>query len=144
MPVSVQFHLSWVFVRCNPPTKARIPQSTYIKPEYGGSMFLRNVRNDLKDYNLSQPKKTAIWTIISVNIFRHIFIHSFMNRSTALCWALASSSVPLPFLYSRWDSLDGGWARHKAATYTQDNTRQNKRTRTSMSRVGYLMRYSNK
>jgi hypothetical protein len=52
----------------------------------------------------------------------HNFIHSFINGSTALCWALASSSFPSFFLHRRYDSLDGGSARRKAATYTQDNT----------------------
>jgi hypothetical protein len=37
-------------------------------------------------------------------------------------------------IQSRWDSLDGGSVRRKAATYTQNNTKQNKRTQTSMPR----------
>jgi hypothetical protein len=41
--------------------------------------------------------------------------------STALLLDLGRVSVSW-FLYSQYDSLDGGSARHKAATYTQDNT----------------------
>jgi hypothetical protein len=40
-------------------------------------------------------------------------------------------------MYSRKDSLDGRSPRRKAATYTQNNTTQNKRTQTPMSRVGF-------
>jgi hypothetical protein len=35
-------------------------------------------------------------------------------------------------IHSQWDSLDGGSDRRKAATYTQ-----NKRTQTSMPRLGF-------
>jgi hypothetical protein len=40
-------------------------------------------------------------------------------------------------LHSRKDSLDGWSVRHKAATYTQNNTTQNKHTQTSMTWVGF-------
>jgi hypothetical protein len=40
--------------------------------------------------------------------------------------------------HSRQASLDGGSARRKVVTYTQDNTKtQNKFVQTSMSRVGF-------
>jgi hypothetical protein len=50
-----------------------------------------------------------------------LFIPSFANGSTALCWALASTSVRNLFYTdgrTPWTSK----ARRKAATYTQDNT----------------------
>jgi hypothetical protein len=44
----------------------------------------------------------------------------------------------LNFIHSWQDSLDGGSARRKAASYTQNNTQtQNKRTQTSMLRVAF-------
>jgi hypothetical protein len=49
---------------------------------------------------------------------------------TAL-WTLTAFSVSY-LIHSRKDSLEGGSARRKAATYTQ-----NKRTQTSMPRVGF-------
>jgi hypothetical protein len=42
--------------------------------------------------------------------------------STALCWALYAIFSSFLILYRRQDSLDGGSARRKASTYTQDNT----------------------
>jgi hypothetical protein len=40
-------------------------------------------------------------------------------------------------IHSRYDSLDGGSTRRKAATYTQSQDKQNKRTQTFMPRVGF-------
>jgi hypothetical protein len=50
-------------------------------------------------------------------------VDNISNGSTAICWAL----VAFLFLFldpisSRQDSLDGGSARRKASTYTQNNT----------------------
>jgi hypothetical protein len=42
----------------------------------------------------------------------------------------------LDLLQSQPNSLDGGSARHKAATRTQNRKIQNERTQTSMSQVG--------
>jgi hypothetical protein len=44
-------------------------------------------------------------------------------------WALFQFLDPI---HSRWDSLDGGSARPKAATYRRQQT-QNKRTQTYMA-----------
>jgi hypothetical protein len=41
---------------------------------------------------------------------------------TAVCWTLAAFFQFLDPIHSRYDSLDGGSARRKAATYTQNNT----------------------
>jgi hypothetical protein len=41
--------------------------------------------------------------------------------STAVCWALAAFRFLNP-IHSQYESLDGGSAHHKAATYTQNNT----------------------
>jgi hypothetical protein len=41
--------------------------------------------------------------------------------STAICWTLAAFQL-LDRLDCRWDSLDGGLARRKDATCTQDST----------------------
>jgi hypothetical protein len=43
-----------------------------------------------------------------------------MNFSTANSWALDSFFQICNPLYSRYDSLDGGSARQKAGTYTQN------------------------
>jgi hypothetical protein len=56
--------------------------------------------------------------------------------STALCWALSAFQILNP-IHSRYDSLNGGSARCKTATYIQNNTTQNKRTYTFMSRLGF-------
>jgi hypothetical protein len=44
-----------------------------------------------------------------------------VHGSTALCWASAAFSLSWSF-YSQQNSLDGGSAGRKAATYTQNNT----------------------
>jgi hypothetical protein len=51
--------------------------------------------------------------------------------SVALCWTLAAFSVFLS-IHSRYNSLDGGSARRKAATNTQ-----NKRTHTTIPWMGF-------
>jgi hypothetical protein len=45
---------------------------------------------------------------------------TFISGSTVLCWTLVAFSVFNP-IHSRYDSLDGGSARRKAATYIQNN-----------------------
>jgi hypothetical protein len=52
--------------------------------------------------------------------------------STALCWTFAAFFSFLIFLHSRQDPFDRGLVRRKDATSTQ-----NKRTQTSMPRVGF-------
>jgi hypothetical protein len=42
-------------------------------------------------------------------------------------------------IHSGYDSLDGGSARRKASTFTKNNQTQNKRTKTSMPRVGFKL-----
>jgi hypothetical protein len=59
-------------------------------------------------------------------------IFSFCDSTPGL-WPLLQFLNPI---HSRYDSLDRGSARHKAATYTQNNTR-NKRTQSFMPRLGF-------
>jgi hypothetical protein len=40
-------------------------------------------------------------------------------------------------IHSRYDSLDGGWGRRKAVTYTRKNTNTEKLTQTSMAWMGF-------
>jgi hypothetical protein len=72
----------------------------------------------------STSKKSSVGEIRSSNIgFIHSFTHSFIHEwlySPLLGADLFFSFVI--FLYRRQDSLDGGSARRKAATYTQNNT----------------------
>jgi peptide methionine sulfoxide reductase MsrA len=66
-------------------------------------------------------------------------IHSFIHSSMALQdlrWTLVAFFFQFHNpIHSRGDSLDGGSARRKSATYTQDNTNRIK-AQTSMPQVG--------
>jgi hypothetical protein len=54
---------------------------------------------------------------------------------TALCWPLVTFQFLNP-IHSRYDPLNGGSASHKAATYTQNNTKANKGPQISMPPLG--------
>jgi hypothetical protein len=49
------------------------------------------------------------------------YYYYYYYGSTALCWTLAAFQS-LNHIHIWYDSLDGGSARRKAFTYTQDNT----------------------
>jgi hypothetical protein len=57
------------------------------------------------------------WRYFSIYLSIHLIIYD----STALCSALATFSVSWS-IHSRYDFLDGGSARRKAAIYIEDNT----------------------
>jgi hypothetical protein len=51
----------------------------------------------------------------------YYYYYYYYYGSTTLCWALAAFQF-LDTMHSREDYLDGGSARRKTATYTQENT----------------------
>jgi hypothetical protein len=59
--------------------------------------------------------RKSIYLSVCLSIYLSIY------GCTALCWALAAFQLLNP-IHSRQDSLDGGSARHKDSTYTQNNT----------------------
>jgi hypothetical protein len=93
-----------------------VPLSNYILgPSYPWFHFPKNIKwlyeaRTLSLYNI---------LILSFTLSFLSFIHSLINGSTTLCWALSSSSVSWSFLHSRYNFLDEWSASRKAATYTQ-------------------------
>jgi hypothetical protein len=74
-------------------------------------------------------------------VYKHFVIScSTFYLSMALqpfCWTLAAFQL-LDHLHSRYDCLDGGSVRRKAATCTHTTAQtQNKHTQTSMPQVGF-------
>jgi hypothetical protein len=66
--------------------------------------------------------KKMTYQITRRHIYRIYSFHSFINGSTVLCWALATFHYRKP-MHCRQDNLDGGSARSKASTYTQNKRR---------------------
>jgi hypothetical protein len=62
----------------------------------------------------------------NISQYCHLYLYAFKGYLSlygyrALCWALSAFQFPKP-TPSRYDSLDRGPARRKAATFTQHNT----------------------
>jgi hypothetical protein len=55
------------------------------------------------------------------NLYPSAKITIYLSMTLQTLWTLAAFSVSWS-IHRRWDSLDGGSARSKAATYTQNNT----------------------
>jgi hypothetical protein len=69
------------------------------------------------------------------NHLTSIYLPMALLQTFVALWSLFHFLNPL---HSRWDYLDGGSARRKAAAYTENNIKtHNKRTQTSMPRVGF-------
>jgi hypothetical protein len=84
----------------------------------------------------------SIWTcllglpLILIEACWNLYYYYYYYGSTVLCWTLTAFSVFDP-IHSRYDSLDGGSARRKAATYTEQYKHRINAHKTSMPRVGF-------
>jgi hypothetical protein len=63
---------------------------------------------------------------VRYNVNTHYYYYYYYYCSAVLCWILPLFKFLDP-IHNRQDSLGGGSARHKATTYTQNNTKENKR-----------------
>jgi hypothetical protein len=79
-----------------------------------------NLSRRLLEGQLQRVRQPIPFVLLIMKIFSSVTKVSIYG-STALCWALVAFQFFNP-IHSRKDSLDGGSARRKAATYTQNNT----------------------